>query len=76
MLLGFQEHDIALLVAAKLLVPLGRPAPDAPNDFAVTDIAVRSIELRLALEGDKSIGQALAAKKSAKAAKGELLCVT
>jgi len=29
-----------------------------------------------ALEGDKSIGQALAAEKSAKAAKGELLCVT
>ena len=30
----------------------------------------------MALEGDKSIGQAVAAEKSTKAAKGELLRVT
>jgi hypothetical protein len=30
----------------------------------------------MALKGDKTIGQALAAEKSTKAAKGELLCVT
>ena len=29
-LLGFQEHDIAPLVAAKLLAPLGKPATNAP----------------------------------------------
>ena|SRR6478609_11678942 len=38
LLLGFQEHDIALLVAAKLLVPLGKPAPNAPKYFATVDI--------------------------------------
>jgi len=30
----------------------------------------------MAFEGEKGVGQALAAEKSAKAAKGELLCVT
>src|SRR5467141_2261760 len=42
LLLGFQEHDIAPLVAAKLLVPLGKPAPNAPKYFAATDIADRA----------------------------------
>jgi hypothetical protein len=30
-LLGFQEYDIAPWVAAKLLTPLGKPAPHAPT---------------------------------------------
>jgi hypothetical protein len=37
-LLGFQEHDIAPLIAAKLLAPLGKPAPNAPKYFATVDI--------------------------------------
>ena len=37
-LLGFQEHDIGPLVAARLLAPLGRPAPNAPKYFAAHDI--------------------------------------
>ena len=44
--LGFQEHDIAPLMAAKLLVPLGRPAPNAPKYFASVEI------LRLADDPD------------------------
>ena len=44
LLLGFQEHDIALLVAAKLLVPLGKPAPNAPKYFAAVQIAERASE--------------------------------
>ena len=42
LLLGFQEHDIALLVRAKLLVPLGKPAPNAPKYFAAVQIAERA----------------------------------
>src|SRR6266481_3636938 len=42
LLLGFQEHDIALLVTAKLLVPLGKPAPNAPKYFAAVQIAERA----------------------------------
>ena len=37
-LLGFQEHDIAVLVASRLLVPLGKPAPNAPKYFASAQI--------------------------------------
>ena len=39
LLLGFQEHDICPLIAAKLLSPLGRPAPNAPKFFASVEIA-------------------------------------
>jgi hypothetical protein len=37
-LLGFQEHDIAPLMAAHLLAPLGKPAPNAPKYFAAVDV--------------------------------------
>jgi len=37
-ILGFQEHDIAPLIAAKLLTPLGKPAPNAPKYFAAVDV--------------------------------------
>jgi hypothetical protein len=33
-LLGFQVHDIPVLIAAKLLEPLGKPVPNAPKYFA------------------------------------------
>src|SRR5260370_30369860 len=42
LLLGFQEHDIAPLIAARLLVPLGKPAPNAPKYFAAVEIAERA----------------------------------
>ena len=37
-LLGVQEHDIAPLIAAKLLTPLGKPAPNAPKYFAAVEV--------------------------------------
>jgi hypothetical protein len=42
LLLGFQEHDIALLIAARLLVPLGKPAPNGPKYFAAVEIGERA----------------------------------
>jgi hypothetical protein len=36
--LGFREHDMAILVAAKMLRPLGEPAPNSPKYFASVDI--------------------------------------
>jgi hypothetical protein len=42
LLLGFKEHDIALLIATKLLMPLGKPAPNAPKYFAAVEIAQRA----------------------------------
>jgi hypothetical protein len=29
LVLGFQEHDIPVLIAAKMLKPLGKPVPNA-----------------------------------------------
>lgn len=37
-LLGFQEHDVPVLVRAKMLKPLGNPAPNAPKYFASSEI--------------------------------------
>ena len=37
--LGFQEHDIPVLVAGKLLKPLGKSAPNAPKYFAFAEIS-------------------------------------
>jgi hypothetical protein len=44
LVLGFQEHDIGPLVAAKLLAPLGKPAPNAPKYFAGTEIVERAAD--------------------------------
>src|SRR5437016_4062454 len=41
LLLGIQEHDIAPLIAAKLLKPLGKPAQNAPKYFAAIEIIAR-----------------------------------
>ena len=40
LILGFTEHDIPILVAAKLLLPLGKPVPNATKYFATCDIEV------------------------------------
>jgi hypothetical protein len=37
-LLGFKEHDIPILIAARLLNPLGKPAQNAPKFFASMEI--------------------------------------
>lgn len=41
-LLGFKEHDIAPLIAVKLLVPLGKPGQNSPKYFAAVDVAERA----------------------------------
>jgi hypothetical protein len=37
-LLGFAEHDIAVLVSKNLLTPLGHPGPNCTKYFSKTDI--------------------------------------
>jgi len=37
-LLGFHDHDITSVVNAQLLVPLRKPAPNAPKYFAAVEI--------------------------------------
>jgi hypothetical protein len=37
-LLGFAEHDIPILMAARKLIPLGEPATNAPKFFAAVEV--------------------------------------
>ena len=37
-LLGFEKHEITVLVSSKLLKPLGKPAPNGPKHFAKIEI--------------------------------------
>ncbi len=43
LVLGFQEHDIAALISAKMLMPLGKPAANAPKYFAAVQIVDRAV---------------------------------
>jgi hypothetical protein len=36
--LGFKDHDIPVLIKARLLLPLGRPAPNAVKYFAASQV--------------------------------------
>jgi len=36
--LGLQQHDIATLIAARLLKPIGNPQPNGPKFFAAVEI--------------------------------------
>jgi hypothetical protein len=57
LLLGFQEHDIAPLVAAKLLVSLGKPAQNSPKYFAAVDIVARAADRDWLSEATKTIAK-------------------
>jgi hypothetical protein len=37
-LLGFAEHDIPILTSGRLLLPLGKPTPNAPKWFCTCEI--------------------------------------
>jgi hypothetical protein len=57
LLLGFQEHDVAPLVAAKLLAPLGRPAANAPKYFAAVIIAERAADSEWLSQATKAVAK-------------------
>jgi hypothetical protein len=65
-LLGVQEHDIAPLIAAKLLAPLGKPAPNAPKYFASVEIIQRMESTSWLSEATKILARRWAAKNSRK----------
>jgi hypothetical protein len=43
-LLGFNDHDVRLLVAADLLKPLGDPAKNSPKFFAAVDVVEKAAD--------------------------------
>ena len=56
-LLGFQKHDIPVLIAAKLLEPLGKPVPNAPKYFAAVSLEVLRSDPAWLDKAAKSIGR-------------------
>lgn len=45
-ILGLEIHHITVLIAARLLVPLGNPARNAPKYFATSDVLLRRSDSR------------------------------
>src|ERR1019366_2248069 len=56
-LLGCKEHDIAALVAVKLLLPLGKPAQNSPKYFAAIDIVARADDRDWLSEATKALAK-------------------
>jgi hypothetical protein len=43
-ILGFREHDIAVLTRKRLLTPLGKPVPNAPKYFATCVVQDKAVD--------------------------------
>jgi hypothetical protein len=56
-LLGLHEHDIAPLIAAKLVAPLGKPATNAPKYFAAVEIVERAADPRWLADATKALAK-------------------
>jgi hypothetical protein len=73
LLLGFQEHDIAFLIVAKLLVPLGKPARNAPKYFAAVEILARAEDGEWLSEATKTVSRHWS-RKNSRQRERELAC--
>jgi hypothetical protein len=56
-ILGVQEHDIPALIAARLLSPLGKPAPNAPKYFAAVEVVGRTADLEWLAQATKALAK-------------------
>lgn len=65
-LLGFKEHDMGVLIAAKKLKPLGSPVPNAPKLFATSDIIRLSQDLNWLDQATRVVTKHWSAKNSNK----------
>jgi hypothetical protein len=65
-LLGVQEHDIAPLVSAKLLAPLGKPSANAPKYFASVEVIARAENPSWLFEATKALARHWRAKNRRK----------
>lgn len=53
--LGFQKHDIPVLVRKKLLVPLGNPEPQCTKYFAAIDIEGKATNIKWLSKATRTI---------------------
>jgi hypothetical protein len=72
LLLGLHDHDIAVLVAAKLMHPLGKPAQNAPKYFAAIDVTARAEDREWLSNATKALARHWQAKNSRPSAVGKL----
>ena len=56
-LLGVQDHDVSVLIGAKLLIPLGKPAVNAPKYFAAVEVTERAANPKWLSTATKVIGR-------------------
>lgn len=54
-LLGFAEHDLTILIAARKLFPLGDPAPNGPKWFATVDLLELAVDQKWLHQATKVI---------------------
>ena len=54
-LLGFQSHDIPILVQKKLLRPLGRPVSNATKYFAASDIVDKANDTKWLTQASNAV---------------------
>ena len=57
LLLGVHEHDVPVLVAARLLLPLGKPAPNAPKYFASVEVVANAENPQWLAEATKALAK-------------------
>ena len=62
-LLGVGDHDIPILVAVKLLTPLGSPANNAPKYFAKITVMEHAGDVRWLDKATRCIGRYWKAKR-------------
>ena len=69
-ILGFQEHDIAVLISAKFISPLGTPAANAPKYFAAVEIVSLSGDREWLSRATRTIAKYWQQKNERKGATG------
>jgi hypothetical protein len=70
-LLGFAEHDIPVLAAAKLLEPLGDPAPNAPKFYARNMVRDHGNDLKWLDRATRVIGKYWKKKRARRSPNGD-----
>ncbi len=56
-LIGFAEHDLAILAAAGLIRPLGKPAPNAPKYWSSSELVQLCSDRQWLDKATKAISQ-------------------
>ena len=71
-ILGFSEHDIAPLIAARLIEPLGKPAPNAPKYFASVEVEVLAADREWLAKATRAVSKYWQLKNARKATDSSL----